>query len=266
MENFKIKKIRDGVFCLLDKEEDSFYLVEGEDKAAVIDTGISEGLKIRPVLETLTDKPMVLILTHAHIDHVHHMDEFETVYMCHDELTMPEDWLRSHMAGKALDFASTIHIDTDSRIDLGGRELEICKIPGHTPGSVAIYDAKEDLVFTGDAIGSGCGVWMQLVGSTSLEEYEENLRFFMAWLIQRGGRMQFWGGHCTQYNQSKQIPGFNPLSMGLLADLIDLVRGVIDGKIAGGFVDLPPHLRLREARSAAYGRAEMLYNPDKIRR
>ena len=264
MEPFHVKRIGEGAYCLLDREEDSFYLVEGETKVAVIDTGISEGMRITPLLRTLTEKPLVLILTHAHIDHVHHMDEFDTVYMCHDELVLPEAWLRTHMAGKELDFAGTIPIDTGSKIDLGGRVLEICKIPGHTPGSVAVYDAREDLVFTGDAIGSGCGVWMQLPGCSALEEYEENLRFFLAWLVERGGKMRFWGGHSNQYSQSKQMPGFNPLSMGLLADLIDLVRGVIAGKIAGSFVDLPENLRVREARSAAFGRAEMLYDPDNI--
>lgn len=217
-----------------------------------------------PVIKQHTEKPVILILTHAHIDHMHHMDEFDTVYLCHDELMMPEDWLSSHMAGKNLDLKSTIHMDTGSQIDLGGRILEVCKVPGHTPGSVAVYDAKDNIVFTGDAIGSGSGVWMQLVGCTSLEQYEKSLRDFLAWLVQRGGKMQFWSGHCTQHADSKKIPGYNPVSLGLLADLIDLVREVIAGRILGERIDLPPHLCIREARYAAYGRAEMLFNPDKI--
>lgn len=265
MALFESRKIREGVYCILDKDEDSFYLIEGDRFAAVIDTGITEGEKIVPVLRQHTDKPLVLILTHAHIDHMHHMDEFDTVYMCHDELTMPRDWLISHMAGKELDLEATIHIDTGSKIDLGGRVLEIFKVPGHTPGSVAVYDAKEDIVFTGDAIGSGCGVWMQLIGCTSLVEYENSLRQFLLWLLEHGGKMEFWSGHCTQYSQSKKIPEYNPVSVGLLADLIDLVRKVIDGDIVGDVIDLPPHVRVREARYAAYGRAEMLYNPDNVR-
>lgn len=266
MENFDIQKIREGVYCIMDKGEDSFYLVEGETRAAVIDTGITEGTKIMPMLRELTAKPMILVLTHAHIDHMHHMDEFETVCMCHDELTMPESWLQEHMAGKELNLRSTIHIETGSKIDLGNRMLEICKVPGHTPGSVAVYDAKENIVFTGDAIGSGCGVFLQLVGCTSLVEYEKSLRTFLAWLVERGGKMQFWGGHSNQYRQSRAVPGFNPLSMGLLADLIDLVHKVIDGDIVGDTIDLPPHLRVREARYAAYGRAEMIFNPDNIQK
>lgn len=264
MDSFVCKKIREGVYCILDADEDSFYLVEGESCAAVIDTGITRDTRIMPLLKKLTDKPMVLILTHAHIDHIHHMDEFETVYLCHDELTMPEAFLHEHKAGKNLDFYSTVHMDTGTLIDLGGRVLEICKIPGHTPGSVAIYDAKVDLVFTGDAIGSGAGVWLQFPGCKPLEEYEKSLRFFFQWLVERGGAMEFWGGHSEQFRISRQIPGYNPLSMGLLADLIDLVHLVRTEELVGEVTELSPHLRMREACYAAYGRAEMLYNPDNL--
>lgn len=265
MENFDILQIRERVFRILDREADTFYLIEGDETAAVIDTGVTEGAQIMSILRTLTSKPVVLILTHAHIDHFYHMDEFETVYMCHDEMTMPGWFLHQMMAGKELALEKTIHIDTDTCIELGNRTLEICKIPGHTPGSIAVFDSRENLVFTGDAIGSGCGVWMQLPGSTSLAEYEEGLISFMKWLLDRTSSPEFWGGHCLQRWQSSKIPGDNPLSLGLLADLIDLVHGLINGSIEGRHIDLPPDVRAGDACNAAYGRAEITYNPDYLR-
>lgn len=261
---FDIVKIRPNVWRLWDAEKDSFYLVEGDEKAALIDTGITVGAKIMPILRSLTDKPIELILTHAHIDHFHHMDEFDTVYMSHEELKLGEQILRDMMAGKDLDLANTIHISTGDTVELGGCTLEICHIPGHTPGSVAVYDARDKILFTGDAIGSGCGVWMQLPGSSSLKEYEQSLLSFMGWILGKGGDMDFWGGHCNQSWESRQVPGFNPLSMGLLADLIDLTRKVSRGEITGEYVELDPNLRNREARYAAWGRAEMLYDPDNL--
>ncbi len=264
MGQFDIQKIRDQVWQLWDADKDSFYLVEGESCAALIDTGITQGTQIFPILRALTDKPLILILTHAHIDHLHHMDEFATVYMSHAEFQLGDEILRSMMAGKQLALERTIHIETGSVIDLGGCTLEICHVPGHTPGSVAVYDKRDEIVFTGDAIGSGCGVWMQLPGSSSLSDYEESLRFFLGWLLDRGGKMDFWGGHCNQSWESRQVPGFNPVSLGLLADLIDLVRLVRTGALAGEIVELPPNLREQEARYAAWGRAEMLYNPDRL--
>lgn len=266
MEKFNIQQIRSKVWRILDHEDNTFYLIEGEERAAVIDTGVTYGFSITRLLRNLTDKTMVLILTHAHIDHLHHMDEFATVYMNHAELEMPDFFLKEMMAGKNLDLRGTIHIDTDSQIDLGGRILEICTIPGHTPGSIAIYDCRDDLVFTGDAIGSGCGVWMQLPGSTSLARYEDSLKYFLRWLLQRTDSPEFWGGHCLQRWQSSKIPGDNPVTIGLLADLIDLVHGVSNGSISGWDIELPQELRAGErACNATFGRAEMTYNPDYLR-
>lgn len=260
-EIFHIEQIGCRFWRILNPEGHTFYLTEGETLAAVIDTGMTEGKQILPMLRTLTDKPMVLILTHAHDDHCHHMDEFDTVYMCHDELTMPKAFLHEMTQGK--DLSHTIHIDTDSVIDLGGRLLEICKIPGHTPGSVAIFDAIDQIVLTGDAIGSGCGVWMQLPGSSSLAEYEQSLLRFQKWLMVRSTFPQFWGGHYLQRWSSAKVPGDNPVTMGLLADLIELVHGLIHGGIAGWHIEMPEYFRAgKEARNAAFGRAEITYNPD----
>ena len=262
---FDILKIRSQVWRILDQEQNTFYLIEGNEKAAVIDTGITTGARIMPMLQTLTAKPMVLILTHAHIDHFHHMDEFETVYMCHDELTMPDWFLHEMMAGKSLELRSTQHIDTNSIIDLGGRSLEICKIPGHTPGSIAVFDRKDNLVFTGDAIGSGCGVWMQLPGSTSLLQYKESLSSFLHWLLNKTESPEFWGGHCMQRWQSAKVPGDNPVTVGLLADLIDLVNGLLCGRVDSWDIELPADVRAGDkACNSAFGRAEITFNPENM--
>lgn len=262
---FDILKIHPQVWRILDQEQNTFYLIEGSEKAAVIDTGVTSGVQIKPMLETLTDKPLILILTHAHIDHFYHMDEFRTVYMCHDELTMPDWFLQEMMAGKRLQLDSTLHIETGSVIELGGRTLEICKIPGHTPGSVAVFDRTDNLVFTGDAIGSGCGVWMQLPGSTNLHQYQQNLSEFLRWILDRTESPAFWGGHCLQRWQSAQVPGDNPLTVGLLADLIDLVNGLLNGSISSWDIDLPPSVRAGDrACNAAFGRAEITFNPDNM--
>lgn len=77
MRGFGIWKIDDGIYDILDEGNSSFYIVEGEDRAAVIDTGISPGQKILPLIRKYTSKPLILVLTHAHIDHWYHMDEFE---------------------------------------------------------------------------------------------------------------------------------------------------------------------------------------------
>lgn len=261
---FDIVKIRDRVWRIWDGDKDSFYLVEGDHTAALIDTGITPGAQLMPMLRQLTQKPLILVLTHAHIDHFHHMDEFDTVYMSHEEFKLGPEILRGMMAGKDLNLEATLPMETGTVIGLGGRSLEICHVPGHTPGSVAIYDDADDLLFIGDAIGSGCGVWMQLPGSSSLTDYEQSLRNFLRWCLEKGGTMEFWGGHSDQVWASATVKPFNPLSLGLLCDLIDLTRQLRLGQLEGEYREFAPHLREREVRFAAWGRAEMFYNPDKL--
>ena len=72
MQEFRTTRIASGVYSILDAGDSSFYVVEGTDRAAVIDTGITPGGRIMPVVRSLTDKPLVLVITHAHIDHMHH--------------------------------------------------------------------------------------------------------------------------------------------------------------------------------------------------
>ena len=130
MRGFGIWKIDDGIYDILDEGNSSFYIVEGEDRAAVIDTGISPGQKILPLIRKYTSKPLILVLTHAHIDHWYHMDEFETVYMCHREFEVGADALRDMMADKELHPERTLDIRTDTRIELGGTALSICECQG----------------------------------------------------------------------------------------------------------------------------------------
>ncbi len=264
MQNFRITRIGEKIYHILDEGNSSFYVVEGEERAAVIDTGITPGEKIMPVIQSLTKKPVILVLTHAHVDHFHHMDEFDTVYMSHREFLLPEDFLAGMMAGKALALHDTLDIHTGDVIDLGGNALEICEVPGHTPGSVVVLEQKGQHLFTGDAIGSGCGVWMQVPGAIPLEKYYESLTNLLKWLVDRGGRMKFYGGHNYQIFQSTLIPGYNPLNMGLLCDLIDLVDGVVHGKIAGRASNVDKTLSLDPALYASFGRAELQYDPNNI--
>ena len=153
MEGFQVTEIGEKIYCILDAGNSSFYVVEGEEKAAVIDTGITAGTKILPVIRELTDKPLLLVITHAHPDHMYHMDEFDEVYMCHDEKKMDPETLVMLTAGKLKPWEEIHDIRTDSVIPLGGTELAVCQTPGHTPGSVLIVIGQD--CFCGDVVFEG---------------------------------------------------------------------------------------------------------------
>ncbi len=116
--------------------------------------------------------------------------------------TLFETTLRTLTAGRLKPWDEIHDIHTDSVISLGGTELRICQVPGHTPGSIVILETRENYLFTGDAIGSGCGVWMQIPGSTDLKTYYDSLIHLMHWLVDNGGRMKFFGGHHMQAFES----------------------------------------------------------------
>lgn len=267
-QDYVVQCIGDGAYSVLDAGKASFYIVEGCSRAAVIDTGITVGGKIMPLIRSITDKPLLLLLTHAHVDHMHHMDEFRDcdVFLGAADADLPEDFLRPMCAGKDLiaDIRGARKLKTGDIIDLGNNQLEVCIVPGHTPGSAVFLDRKNNLLFTGDAIGSGAGVWLQLEQSLPLEEYLRSLINLQKWLVDRGGRMKFWGGHSSQIFQSTLIPGYNPLGMGLLADLIDLVDGVVSGTIVGHRSNVDKFVGLEVPLYASYGRAELQYSPSNI--
>ena len=56
MEGFQVTEIGEKIYCILDAGNSSFYVVEGEEKAAVIDTGITAGTKILPVIRELKSR------------------------------------------------------------------------------------------------------------------------------------------------------------------------------------------------------------------
>ena len=56
------------------------YLLEGDEKALLLDTGYGTGT-LRAFVENLTDKPVIVANTHYHPDHAGGNGEFEKVYM-----------------------------------------------------------------------------------------------------------------------------------------------------------------------------------------
>lgn len=65
-----------GVWAIDEFGTDIIYLVEGKEKAAVIDTGAGFG-NLKHVIETLTDLPYVVLNTHGHVDHAGGNHAFE---------------------------------------------------------------------------------------------------------------------------------------------------------------------------------------------
>ncbi|MBR4524961.1 MAG: MBL fold metallo-hydrolase [Bacteroidales bacterium] len=126
---------------------ESVYLVEGEDRAVLIDAGAWMP-QLDKAVAALTDKPVSVLLTHGHGDHVGGVVCFQEAWI------HPAD---TSLLGYATDhgFTGEIKLLSDGQVfDLGGRQLEVLYTPGHTSGSVTFFDKEHHYGFSGDAFGS----------------------------------------------------------------------------------------------------------------
>lgn len=120
------------------------FLIEGRDKALLLDTG-NPGGELALYVSRLTDKPLTVVLTHAHGDHVGGVEKFPFAYLHPADFAL----LSPQTIGKY------IPLTTDQGFDLGDRFLEVIEIPGHTPGSIALLDKKNKQLFPGDTVQTG---------------------------------------------------------------------------------------------------------------
>lgn len=132
----------------------AIYLVDGSERAALIDAGTGEatGRIIRNIEKcgVETRKIELLVLTHCHVDHSGGVPDFQrelglevTAHKnCADILAIGDD--RRTAAGWYGVSLPPIRIDRafyedELRLSLGDDELVCLFTPGHSPGSISIY-------------------------------------------------------------------------------------------------------------------------------
>ena len=120
-----------------------FFLLAGEEKALLIDSGM-EVHNAKEVARSLVNLPIELLNTHADMDHVGSNGEFEAFYMNPAEAS--NYYKAPGRTGRILP------VWDGDILDLGGRELEIITLPGHTPGSIAVLDKKNRVLISGDPV------------------------------------------------------------------------------------------------------------------
>ena len=260
-QRYEIRCIQPGFYWIEDFNNDSIYLLEGQDKALVVDTGLAENDFIG-MIKSLTKLPFELAVTHNHFDHMYHLDKFDRYYMNEKDLAMFErEDLAAGLKGKDFSGCELMPIKDGDIIDLGGGyEVEVFDIGGHTPGSVAFLDRKRNVMLTGDALG----VWMQVPGATGLSEYQANLEHF----LERISAPEYtdicmYGGH------NKQAGGYFPFGdryvpndIQRVKDMITLCKKLLTGEVKGE----PFTMRDfgKPAFSAVYGQATIVYHEDSL--
>lgn len=155
-------------------EETHCYLLEGSERALLIDTGLGIG-KIPNEVEKLTSKPVTAVATHIHWDHVGGHKYYPDFYAHEAEL----NWLSGEFP-LSIETIREMVLDrcdppdgydvnyyeffqgTPTRIlhdgdiiDLGNRILTVLHTPGHSPGHLCFWEAETGYLFTGDLVYKG---------------------------------------------------------------------------------------------------------------
>lgn len=212
------------------------WLVQGKDAALVIDNGYGyEGF--REFVETLTDKPYTAVVTHMHPDHAAGSAAFDEVLVDFRDMGMREEYTtlenrREFLASMGLETEGLIPTPeetvfqplTDGQIfDLGGLTVEVCSMPGHTPGSATFLLRELRTVLFGDACNPMA--WLQVDGCLPLRAYLESLTAYAE-------------KHAGRFERVLYSHGQPDSPACVLEEMIELVGEVLAGRSAK--IPLPP--------------------------
>jgi glyoxylase-like metal-dependent hydrolase (beta-lactamase superfamily II) len=179
---FEVYRVAPGVLAIYEphqSEETIGYLITGEKRALMFDTGMGIG-DLKSLTAQLTHLPIVVLNSHTHNDHVGNNWQFDNVWGMDTDFTrqnargsrkaaqseiapsevcggLPVGFDRNAYATKPWKIAQYIH--DGERIDLGGRMIEILATPGHTPDAISLFDRANGLLFTGDTYYPGT-IWI----------------------------------------------------------------------------------------------------------
>jgi glyoxylase-like metal-dependent hydrolase (beta-lactamase superfamily II) len=169
----------------------NIWHVRGRDRDLVIDTGMGVQ-SLTAEMADLLDKPVTAVATHGHDDHIGSHHEFDDV-IAHpleaplleapplDTLDVVQGWGAEAVAmltGSGYQLESPYFVDAlpagyvfeqyrqqaarvtrrvvdGDIIDTGDRAFEVLHLPGHSPGSIGLWEAASGTLFSGDALYDG---------------------------------------------------------------------------------------------------------------
>lgn len=189
----------------------NFWLVRGRTHDLLVDGGLGLG-RVRDELADLFDKPVIAFATHCHFDHIGAMHEFDDVVAHGRDAILireggklaslfasdyEEEFLQEmsdagyeapELLIDALPVAGfdpgtytiapappTRLVDEGDVVDLGDRRFEVLHLPGHTPGSIGLWEAETGTLFSGDCVYAN-PPFLDELPESNIPDYVESMR------------------------------------------------------------------------------------------
>lgn len=178
---FETKTLSDGVTYIGEPHIKEFYRcnmwhVHGRELDMLIDTGMGV-VSLREQIPLLTERSLVAVASHTHFDHIGghyefterivHREEAELLDNPTRENTFADKYVKDDIftALPPAPYSSTEYtvksapatriVEDGDVIDLGNRVFEFLHTPGHSPGSVVLWEASTGILFSGDIVYDG---------------------------------------------------------------------------------------------------------------
>ena len=222
---YEIHKISEGVSLIREKHVANWlrcniWHVRGNNFDLLIDTGM--GLRpLKTEIAVLSQNPIKVISTHCHFDHIGGAHEFDCRLGHKSEEYIHADPTEHNTGGwnafvRAETFVRlpddsfvvenysvksaplTGYLDEGDVLDLGNRVFQILHLPGHSPGSIALYEKNTGCLFSGDVVYDGA--LFDTVYHSDPQLYRESLARLRELPIQL-----VHGGHYDSFGREKLL-------------------------------------------------------------
>ena len=165
--------IKFETIVLGDLETNCYIVWDEETKQCLIIDPADDGIAVSEEIQARSLKPIGVLVTHGHFDHIMGALDLKLIYKIPFYCNSKDEFLlgrqsktASHFLKRKTDVPNFQKIDIDldqiEKINLGDEILQIIKTPGHTPGSLCLYNKKGGLLFSGDTL------FEQSIGRTDL--------------------------------------------------------------------------------------------------
>lgn len=134
-------------FYVLDDNRVRQFLITGDKNALLIDTGFEDSHVIDTVRH-ITELPVTVLMTHGDMDHAGGLKDFGKCYL------NEKDW---NMIPEGIEL---LPLNEGDSFECGGYNFEIIEIPGHTYGSIALFDRDKKLLLPGDSVQKNGAIFL----------------------------------------------------------------------------------------------------------
>ena len=171
-----IKQLRPNVHLIDDAGDSTCYLITGSERALLVDTA-NDYEDLHEIVRSLTELPVTVVNTHGHGDHILGNVYFEEAWLHPADFGIHDTFFgyaKEQMDKHGLKPAALRALEIGQIFDLGGVQLEVVDLKGHTAGSIGLLDKAARIIYTGDGLNTH--LWMQLDHSLPMATMLETFR------------------------------------------------------------------------------------------